>query len=228
MAGEKFFRDLVLRAARHHIPAGRHCHYTPTLSPESNERDLGCYNIQPMEPKQHYRFTPSQLNFQLLNQTTNDKRNSWRKFLQTCDYRTGARKFWKVVRSLYSSRPVLGRHPIHFELKTISSDTDIAKALKKKFTNARIHGSDKLLRKTRRKIAKLTLLDNPTFSPLQTKQAIVDSKPSRALGPDGFCNFHLNYLGSLALEYLTLLFNMSLSEKNVEKFEDHPPTQTRK
>ena len=34
-AGEKFFRDLVLRAARHHIPAGRYRHYTLTLSPES-------------------------------------------------------------------------------------------------------------------------------------------------------------------------------------------------
>ena len=78
-----------------------------------------------------------------------------------------------------------------------------------------MHGSDKLLRKTRRKIAKLTLLDNPTFVPLQTKQAIADSKPSRALGQDGPCNFHLKHLGPLALEYLTLLFIMSLSENNI-------------
>ena len=196
-AGEKFFRDLVLRAARHHIPAGRHRHYTLSFSPESAflaaEIDLGCHKNQPMEPTQHYHFTPSQLIFQLLNQTAKDKRNKRRKFLQTWDYRTGARKFWKMVRSLNGSRPVVGRRPI--QLKTISSDTDIVKAFNKQFTNARIHGSDKLFRKTRRKIAKLTLLDNPTFSPLQTKQAIADSKPSRALGLDGLCNFHLNYLG---------------------------------
>ena len=84
---------------------------------------------------------------------------------------------------------MVGKYPIHIELKTISSDTDIDMASNKQFTNARIHGSDKLLRKTRSKKAKLNLLDNPTFSPLQTKQAIADSKPSRALGPDGLCKF---------------------------------------
>ena len=107
---------------------------------------------------------------------------------------------------------MIGRHPIQFESKTISSDTDIAKAFNKHFTNAMIHGSDKLLSKTKRKIANLTLFDNPTFSPLQSKQAIADSKPSRALGPDGLCNIHLKHLAPLALEHLTLHFNMSLSE----------------
>ena len=131
-----------------------------------------------MEPTQHSRFTPSQLNSQLLNQPSKDRRNKWRKFLQTSDHRTGARKVWKVVRSLNGSGPVVGRHPIQFESKTISSDTDKGKAFNKQFTNARIHGSDKLLRKTRHETAKLTLLNNPTFYPLRTKQTIADSKPS--------------------------------------------------
>ena len=107
---------------------------------------------------------------------------------------------------------MIGKHPIQFESKTISSDTDIAKVFKKEFTNTRIHGSDKLLRKTRRKIAKLTLLGNPTFSPLQTKHAIANSKPSQAVGPDGLCKIHLKHLGPLALGHLTLLFNMSLPQ----------------
>ena len=36
-----------------------------------------------MEPTQHSCFTPSQLNSQLLNQPSKDRRNKWRKFLQT-------------------------------------------------------------------------------------------------------------------------------------------------
>ena len=147
-----------------------------------------------------------------MKQTAKDKENKWREFLRTCDYHTGARKFWKVVRSLNGSKPVAGRHPITFGSKPIHSPRDITSSFNKQFTNARPHASDKLLRITRRKIAKLPLSDSPIFTPENTKQAIADSKPSRALGPDGLCNIHLKHLGPLATQYLTYLFNISLSE----------------
>ena len=88
-----------------------------------------------------------------------------RKILQTLDSRTGARKFWKVVRSSKVSRTVFGRHPITFRSKTITSNTDIAKEFFKQFTNARIHASEKLFRMTKRKMAKLILYDSAFFSP---------------------------------------------------------------
>ena len=208
-AGEKFLRDLVLRAARHHIPAGRIRHFTPSLSPESTalaaERDFSRQQNLPPE-------VISQLNCRLMKQTAKDKENKWREFLRTCDYRTGARKFWKVVRSLNGSKSVAGRHPITFGSKPIHSPRDITSSFNKQFTNARPHASDKLVRITRRKIAKLPLSDSPIFTPENTKQAIADSKPSRALGPDGLCNIHLKHLGPLATQYLTYLFNISLSE----------------
>ena len=152
-------------------------------------RDLGRHNNQTMEPTQHSRFTLSQLNSLLLNETAKNKRNNWRKFLQTCDDRTGARKIWKVIRSLKGSRPVIGSHPIQFESKTISSDADIAKAFKKQLTNARIQASDKLLRKTRRKIAKLTLLDNPNFSPYQLNIPLRTANSRELLGQIAFAPF---------------------------------------
>ena len=63
------------------------------------------------------------------------------------------------------------------------------------------------------KVAKLSFSDNLfSLSPQQTKQDIADSKPSRALGPDGLCNAHVKNLGPLALDYMTHLFNLSLSE----------------
>ena len=150
-----------------------------------------------------------------MKQTAKGKENKWREFLRTCDYRTGARKFWKVVRSLNGSKPVAGRHPITFGSKPIHSPRDITSSFNKQFTNARPHASDKLLRITRRKIAKLPLSDSPIFTPENTKQAIADSKPSRALGPDGLCNIHLKHLGPLATQYLTYLFNISLSENTI-------------
>ena len=139
----------MLRTARHPIRAERHRHFTRSLSPESfilaAERDRGRYkNNQPMETTQHYCYTSSQLNCQLLNPTPKEKRNKLLKLLQICDYRLGARKFRKVVRSVNGSRSVLGRHPMNFGSKTITSDTDIAKAFHKQFTNARIHTSDKV------------------------------------------------------------------------------------
>ena len=55
------------------------------------------------------------------------------------------------------------------------------------------------------------------FSP-PNKQAIADSKPSRTLGRDGFCNFHLKHLGPLAPGYLTNLCSLSLSDNNILQF----------
>ena len=78
-AEENFFRDLMLRAARRHIPAGRHCHCTPSLFAESAafpaERDRGRHNkSQSQKTTQNSRYATSQLNSQLLNQTAKGKR----------------------------------------------------------------------------------------------------------------------------------------------------------
>ena len=47
-AGKKYFKNLVLKAARHHIHAGCHCHYNPSSTPRSApltaKRDRGRHN----------------------------------------------------------------------------------------------------------------------------------------------------------------------------------------
>ena len=88
----------------------------------------------------------------------------------------------------------------------------------------------KILRKTKRKNAKLSLSDNPIFSPKQTKQAIPNSKLSPALGQDGLCKVHLKHLGNFAPDYLTYLFNLFMFDKIIpcmwKKIRRHAPAQT--
>ena len=100
--------------------------YTPSLSPESaflllKEIVAAIKN----QPSQYSRYTFSQLNSQLLNQTAKGKRSKWRTIIKTYDYRTRARRFWEVVRSLNRTRPLVDRYPVKFGS---NSKTDIAKA----------------------------------------------------------------------------------------------------
>jgi hypothetical protein len=53
------------------------------------------------------------------------------------------------------------------------------------------------------------------FTKELTKQAIVGSSNSTAVGPDGLTMLHLKYLGPKDLEYLTELFNISVANDDI-------------
>jgi hypothetical protein len=54
-----------------------------------------------------------------------------------------------------------------------------------------------------------------TFTPLQTRNAINESKSSSAVGPDGLTDIHLKHLGPRGLAYLTSLFNLSVNNADL-------------
>ena len=85
-----------------------------------------------------------------------------------------------------------------------------------KFTNQispppiRLTG-DKLKRKLKRQFHQLPLTGTPSFSPADTKEAIRLAKSSTAIGPDGMSTIHLKKLAQGAINYLTNIFNLSIS-----------------
>ena len=70
---------------------------------------------------------------------------------------------------------------------------------------------DKSKRQLKRKFQQLPLTRTPSFTPVDTKEAIRLAKSSTAIGPDGMCTLHLNRLAYGAINYLTNIFNLSIS-----------------
>ena len=61
------------------------------------------------------------------------------------------------------------------------------------------------------KFHQLPLTGTPSFSPVDTKEAIRLAKSPTAIGPDGLRTLHLKKLAESAINYLTNIFNLSIS-----------------
>ena len=53
------------------------------------------------------------------------------------------------------------------------------------------------------------------FTASETEEAIKKSKPSKSLGPDNISTLHLKHLGPKGIEYLTSIFNLSMSTSQI-------------
>jgi hypothetical protein len=130
----------------------------------------------------------------------------WRDEVESSKFRVDPAKHW--------SPP---NQPIKFKDKAFTKASAIAKYLCKLFTSAAHHKSDQQTRKVERSLRLKHKLD-PTYSnftPLQTRDAINESKCSSAIGPDGLTAIHLRHLGPRGLAYLTGLFNMSVNKADL-------------
>ena len=70
---------------------------------------------------------------------------------------------------------------------------------------------DKSKRQLKRQFHQLLLTGTPSFTPADTKEAIWLTKSSTAIGPDGMSTLHLKKLAQGAINYLTNIFNLSIS-----------------
>ena len=64
----------------------------------------------------------------------------------------------------------------------------------------------------------LPLTETPSFTPADTKEAIRLVKSSTAIGPDGMTSLHLKKLAHGAINYLTNIFNLSISTGHYLKY----------
>ena len=70
---------------------------------------------------------------------------------------------------------------------------------------------DKSTRQLKRQFNQLPLTGTLSFSPADTKEDFRLSKSSIAIGPDGMSTFHLKKIAHGAINYLTNIFNQSIS-----------------
>ena len=94
---EKIFRTVLLKAASHHIPTGRHRIHEETVPAEildvMTRRD-GLHKRDPTSPEL------PRLNYDIQNRIYAHKRQKWRDFVETLDPKTYVTKLWRTIKGI--------------------------------------------------------------------------------------------------------------------------------
>ena len=214
--GEKIFRKTLLTAASHSIPAGCRSNFTPGLSSEASglcdERD-DLRDVDPDSPE------IAAYNVRIADVVNEEKRKEWLEKLANADHQTNVGVFWGLLRLLVgkSTGGQDPNQPIKFGEKYFTEHSKIANKFTRQYTSIGPHKYDRRARKVNRRIRRMNKLGGvaPVITVDQVVDAIRKTKNSKAEGPDGLTILHLKNLGPLALNYLTVLFNLSVKHSNI-------------
>lgn len=212
---EGILRGILTAAAKHNIPAGFHKDFAPVINPGTSDLIAQRDDIRQQDP-QDPRLPI--LNLDIAASLQAHARETWRAHLASCDRRTHPSKHWNLLRSLAGkrSRPPPNQ-PILFNGKLYTSQRKISTAFCKQFTSVVPYAHSPATRRLARQIRSRHPLDRNflPFSVQLVKLAIGAASNSTASGPDGLTVLHLKHLGPRGLEFLTHLFNISVSTASI-------------
>ena len=155
-----------------------------------------------------------QMNDEITRTTNEHRRNTWRQFVETLDHRTDPSKLWRTIKAIDGkSRPKAENEAITFGIIQVSSPKQIANHFNRQFTTSKLgrHTSSRETRIVSREIKRKSLMSAVTFTTDQVIKGISNCSNTKAFGPDKLSIFHLKNLGPRAIEYLTALFNASVT-----------------
>ena len=155
-----------------------------------------------------------EMNDEITRITNEHKRQKWRQFVETLDHKTDLTKLWRTIKATYGrSTPKAENEAITFDGTQVSSPKQIAKSFNLQFTTSKLdrHTSSRETRVASGEIKRKSLTSAVTFSTDQVTKGISSCSNTRAFGTDKFTIFHLKHLGSRGIEYLTALFNDSVT-----------------
>ena len=149
-----------------------------------------------------------------------NKRTKWQSAVGKGDHRTCISHLWRLVKGLSCKQPHNSPNKgARFAEKTYLDPKMIAKKFAHQFTPPLIRTTgDKSKRKLKRQFHQMPLTGKLTFSPADTKEAIRLAKSSTAIGPVGMSNLHLRKVAQGAINYLTNIFNLSISTGQYLKY----------
>ena len=120
---EKTLRAIILKAASHHIPTGRHKINTEPVPAEildlTKERDE-------LRQRDHTSPELQRLNEEITRTTTAHKQAKWKQFVETMDHKTDSSKLWRAIKAIDGkSTTTAENEAIVFNEKPTSSPKDI-------------------------------------------------------------------------------------------------------
>ena len=204
---EKTFRRIINKAAKASIPAGRIKDTIPEIPTSAMDKITKRDELRDSNPS-----SPEiqQLNQEINSEINNFRKEKWKETVNNIDKKCSS-KLFKLIKNLSNKDIANPNQAIRFKGKYLSLGKDIATGFVKQFTSVVHHKSSKNSRKVTKDIKKNTLDDSISFTPEQTREAIKKCKASKAVGPDGISNLHIKHLGQKGIEFLTNIFNISVS-----------------
>ena len=155
-----------------------------------------------------------QMNDEITRTTNEHRRNTWRQLVDTLDYRTDLSKLRRTIKAIDGKSPTKAENEaITFDDTQVSSPKQIANYFNRQFTTSKLgrHTSSRETRIVSREIKRKSLMSAVTFITDQVIKGISNCSNTKAFGPLKLCIFHRKNLGPRAIEYLTTLFNDSVT-----------------
>ena len=207
--GEKILRAMILTAASHHIPSGRHQLNTDLVPTEILEKMRARDDLRS-------RDSPSPALQEMNDKITrimNDIKDKSGDSLLRC---------WTIRQTLQNSgeisidgksTPKDENEEITIDDFQVSPPKQIVHYFNRQFTTSKLgrHTSSRENRLVYREIKQKLLTSVVAFTSYQVTKGISSCSNTRTLGPDMLSIFHLKPLGSRAIEYLTALCNNSVT-----------------
>ena len=161
--------------------------------------------------------TLNDLNKHIHKLVVEDIRTKWQSYADKCDHRTGISHLWRLVKDIGDKQPHNSTNKgVWFTDKTYLDPKMIANKFAHQFTPPPIPlTGDKSKGQLKRQFHQLPLSGTPLLSPADAKEAIRLAKSSTPIGPDGMSTLHLKKLTQGAINYLTNIFNMSISNGQI-------------
>ena len=201
---EKIFRTVLLKAASHHIPTGRHRLHEEPVPTEILDVMTRRDDLRKRDPNSHEL---PRLNYDIYAH----KRQKWRDFVETLDQKTYVTKLRRTIKGIDSRAKRDTKNEANtFNGSSFTSPKQLAAMLNQQFNTSKLgrHTSSSETRLVTRETKRKSLEMAQKFTTDLVRRAIKSCRNSKAFGPDKLSIFHLNNLGPRAIKYTTALFNL--------------------
>ena len=145
------------------------------------------------------------LNYDIQNRIYAHKRQNWRDFVETLDQKIDVTKLWRTIEGIYGrAKREAENEAITFNGISCSSSKQLPTKFNQQFNTSKLgrHTSSSETRLVTRETKRKSLEMTHTFK---------SCRNSKAFGPDKLSIIHLKNLGPRAIEYITALFNLSVT-----------------
>ena len=206
---EKIFRTVLLKAASHHIPTGR-----PRLHEEPAEILGVITRRDDLRKRDPTSSELPRLNYDIQNRIYAHKRQKWRDFVETLNQKTDVTKLWRTIKGIDGrAKREAENEAITFNGISFPSSKQLATKFNQQFNTSKLgrHTSSSETRLVTRETKRKSLEMAQTFTMDLVRRAIKICRNSEAFGTDKLSIFHLKNLGTRAIEYITALFNLSVT-----------------
>ena len=145
------------------------------------------------------------------------KRKKWRDFVENMDHKIDITKLWRSIKGIDGrAKRTAENEAISFNGISFSSSMQLAAKFNKQFNTSKLgrHSSRETRLVTRETMRKPMDMAE-TFTADIVTRAIKTCINSKAFGPDKLSIFHLKTLVPRAIEYITGLFNLSVTNYQI-------------